>query len=623
MTSIPPTSAVSSSISSAGATATPTRKGIPARWFWPLVWTAILMAAGAVSWQAVSVMTRNPPLPDCSQITSASTHREQLLCAQSSVQSGSAQALIAAIEMVQPWQVSNPEYEEANQLMNQWAKALLPELEKMVQRGEVTRAIALAKRIPKRVDVYPDYKRAIATWNKEWNVGKEIESAVEQSIQAQNWSGARRDLQRLKVMDSNYWVLTRYSQLEARIEREEEGRRLLEKARALVALSNKTGNLDKLGEALAIVEAINLKTAAWKEAKPDINQWAERALQYSFQKWEQEDIEAALKIVQLVPPDLAVTPEAKDLLHFGHAQRLANSQSSDQWVPSYGQIYNLLEAIQAVQRISPNSPFYSKAQESTAKWQQTLDDIVKLQSANALAEIGQKATYRMAIAKAEQITQERPQRIQAQTLISHWTKEIQRIEDRPILDRAVQIATNGSKEDLRQAIAQAQKVEQGRALRIEGQTYIAKWQDQIEIIEDQPIMDQAQTLANSKDFRGAIAQAKKVKAERALYDTAQAAIAKWTIEVEIIEDRPILIQAENLAAIGHLSAAINVAYQIAPGRALYSEARSSIAIWEDERAYIWSLEEPVEEYDDDYSDEDDYYNEDSYYDDEDSYYDDF
>ena len=636
MPSTPPASGVSDSSSSSvgSATAYRTRKAIPTGLFWPLVWTAILMMAGGVSWRAVSVMTRNPPLPDCSQILSAGTDRERLLCAQANVQSGSARALVAAIAMVEPWPVSHPEYEEANRLMNRWAQALLPELEEMVQRGEITQAIALAKQIPRRVEVYPRFKSAIATWDKEWTVGKEIESSVEQKIKAQNWSGARRDLQRLKVMNSNYWVLTRYGQIEARIAREEEGRRQLKKARGLVALSDKTGDLDKLGEALATVESINLETIAWKEAKPDINRWAERALQYSFQKWEEEDIEAAIKIVQLVPPDLAVTPEAKDLLHFGHAQRLANS-NFNQWAPSYGQVYSLLEAIQAVQRISPNSSFYLEAQASIAQWQQKLDDIVKLQSAYGLAQIGYKATYRRAIAKAEQITPERPQRIQAQTLVSHWKKEIQRIEDRPILDKAVQIATTGSKDDLRQAIAQAQKVEQGRALRVEGQTYIAQWQDQIEIIEDQPIMDQAKKLAGNGDLREAIAQAEKVKAGRALYDTAQAAVAKWTTEAEIIEDRPILIRAENLAAIDHLSAAIDVASQISPDRALYSEALSSIAIWEDERAYLWSLEEPVEEYDDDYSedgyysedsddyDEDGYYSEDSDYYDEDGYSDDF
>ncbi|MGC1306931.1 MAG: hypothetical protein WA885_06855 [Phormidesmis sp.] len=567
---------------------------------WPCVWIAILVTAGGVSFRAVSVMTQNPPLPDCTKVSGLSSDSEKLLCAQASVQSGSAQALIEAIELVEPWTPSNPLYEEANQLMNRWSKALLEELDKMVQQGNVRQARALAERIPTRVEVYPEVKSALATWDKEWSTGKEFEAKILEAIAARDWVAARRNLQRLKILNANYWVRTRHDQLKEKIDREQTARRQLDKARALAKIGTETDNLEKLGEAFAIAREINLETTAWKEAKPDLDKWAERVMQYSFQKWEAEDIDAALKIVQLVPPNLALTSEAQDLLSFGHAQRLA--ESGDQWTPSYGQVYNLLEAIQALQRISPSSPFYLEAQDSLDRWQQKLDDMVQLQYASTLAQVGQQVTYRWAIAQAEQITQERPQRVQAQTLVSHWEKEIQRIEDRPILNQAVRLASAGGKANLQQAIATAQKVEQGRALRIEGQTYIAEWADRIEIIEDQPMMNKAKQLAETGDLAAAIVEATKVKKGRALYEEAQAAVKAWVTEIQIIEDRPILVRAENLAARGSLSAAIDVAAQIAPGRALYGEARTSIAIWAKERAYIWSLQAPAADtYADDYS----------------------
>jgi len=613
MTSIPPTS---STVRSAAPPVTAVRS-LTVRQFLqdrvrhglsglvlPLVWTAILITAGGIGIRAVLVMTRNPPLPDCSALSALSSDSERLLCAQASVQSGSAQALIEAIELVEPWTSSNPLYVESNRLMDRWSWALLDELEQMVQRGDRRRAVALAERIPPRVEVYPQVESAIATWNNEWTIGEETEADVLKAIEARNWQGARRNLQRLKTLDSNYWVRTRHNQLKVKIERERTARLQLQKARALVA----TGDLEKLGEALAITKAINLETDAWVESKADMEQWAERVLQYSFQKWEEEDIESAIEIVQLVPPGLATTSEAKDLISFGHAQSLA-SNPYDQWAPSYGQIYSLIEAIQAVQRISPDSPFYIKAQDSLSEWQKKLDDMVQLQYANNVASVGQAATYRWAIAEAEQITQERPQRVQAQTLVSHWEKEIQRLEDRPILTEAVRLATLGGKPNLRLAIAQASQVDQGRALRIEGQTYIAEWEDRIETIEDQPIMDQAQQLAEAGKLSDAIAQAGKVAKGRALYASAQTTIKDWTEELQIIEDRPILIQAENLAAQGSLSAAIGVAAQITPGRALYDEALASINIWDRERAYIWSLEAPaVEEsaggdYSDSYTDD--------------------
>lgn len=580
---------------------------------WPLLWMAILATAGGVGLRAVTVMIQNPPLPDCTRISAFNSDSEQLLCAQASVRSGSAQALVEAIELVAPWTPSNPLYDEANRLMNRWSKALLEELDEMVQQGDIRQARALVARIPQRVESYPEVKSAIATWDKEWSTGREFETEILKAIKAGDWVAARRGLQGFKVLDSNYWVLTRYEQLKAKIEREQTARVQLNKARALA----KTGDLKKLGEALAIAKDINLETAAWAEAKPDLDKWAEKVLQYSFQKWEEEDLEAAVAMVEFVPPDLARTAEARDLISFGYAQRLAKDTEDSS--SSYGQVYNLKEAIQAVQRISPDSPFYEAAQESLTQWQQKLDDMAHLQYASALAEVGQQATYRWAIAEAEKVTQERPQRLQAQTLVSHWQKEIERIEDRPILNRAVRLASAGGKANLRSAITEAKKVELGRALRVEGQTYIAEWVDRIEIIEDQPFIAKAQQLASGGKLKAAIAEAKKVAKGRALYDEAQVAIKDWTNELEVIEDRPILARAENLAAIGSLTAAIDTAAQIASGRALYGEARTSIAIWERDRAYIWSLEAPAEDsysddgyYDDGYSD--DGYADDGYYD---------
>lgn len=565
----------------------------------PFIWLAILLSAGGVGLRAVSVMTQNPPLPDCTQLSAAASDSERLLCAQSSVKSGSPQALIEAIELVAPWPSSHPQYEEANRLMDRWSKALLSELEQMVQRGEMRRAVTIANRIPRRVAVYPEVKSAIATWDKEWTTGRETEAKILQAIKAQDWVAARRDLQSLKILNTDYWVNQRHRQLRTKIDREQTARLQLKKARALA----KTGDLEKLGEAFAIARDIDLETTAWAEAKPDLDQWAERVMQYSFQKWEEEDIEAAVKVVQLVPPDIALTSEARDLLSFGHAKRLAEAEVN-QSAPSYMQIYSLVEAIEAVQRISPASPFYQEAQDSLSEWQMKLADIRKLQYANTLAQMGQRKTYEWAIAEAQTITQERPQRVQAQTLVSHWQKEIQRQEDRPILTQAIRYASAGGKGNLQKAIAQASKVKQGRALRIEGQTYIAEWEDRIETIEDQPIFSQAQQLAGQGKLRDAIAQAQKIKKERSLYDDALLAIKGWTEEVEIVEDTPIMVRAESYAASGSLSAAIDTAAQIASGRALYSEARASIAIWGRERAYIWSLEAPAEESyaADDYSD---------------------
>ena len=53
--------------------------------------------------------------------------------------------------------------------------------------------------------------------------------------------------------------------------------------------------------------------------------------------------------------------------------------------------------------------------------------------------------------------------------------------------------------------------------------------------------------------------------------------------------KPLLDEAKDLAYVGSLTAAINLASQIAPGRALYDEAQRAIGLWKAEREYIWSI----------------------------------
>ncbi|MBE9078116.1 hypothetical protein IQ241_12575 [Romeria aff. gracilis LEGE 07310] len=607
MTSTPPqTQPIDSTIHQPG------RRSRLAVWGWPLLWLSILVGSSTIALWAVVWLTRIPPLPDCQQMSGFSTDNERLYCAKAEIESGSTEELVAAINLVTPWTETHPLYEESQALINRWSQALLQVLEQQVQQGNLSRALELAQQIPERAAVYPEVESAIAAWQDEWKAGNDIAEKVERAIQSRDWDGAKKALQGLKILESDYWVQTRHDELQAELQRERTARAQLDQAQKLA----ETGDIAQLGQAISLAQTVDLQSRAWSEAKENIDSWAETVLQYSFEKWEAEDIEAALAAVQAVPADLALTPEAQDLLRYGHAQRLA-VDPYDQWIPTYGQMLNLIEAIQAVQQVSPSSPFYADAQASLIEWQQKLEDTSRLQFANALAQFGQEPTYRLAIAKAQTIPPNRLQRVRAQTLVSHWRKEIERLEDRPILTAATRLAAKDRIPDLQAAIQKASQIALGRAMRIDAQTKIAAWANRIEVIEDQPILDQAVKLASGGKLRQAIAAAKKIEKGRALYDQAQASVRDWTYQVQVAEDRPILREAEALAAEGSLTAAINLAAQIGAGRALYREAQNSIAIWDADRAYIRSLQAPVyddyydeapyEQYDEGY--EDDYYGE--------------
>ena len=437
--------------------------------------------------------------------------------------------------------------------------------------------------IPANSPLHAQAQASIQGWRAEWERGQAIQATVLQLIESRNWRQAREELQGLKHLYTDYWLQHKFRRLQQQIRIERQAWSQLAQARELARFNQPDG----LGAAIALARQINLQSQAWVEAKEEIDGWSQALLMYSFKRWELGDLEAAISAVQQVPADPTLAPEAQDLIQFSHAQRLASSVSN--WRPSLEQIFHLLEAITAVQQIPARSPFYQPAQTNLQNWREQLKDLFQLQFATVIAGLGGRSAYQFAIQQAQLISSERPQRTQAQTLVAHWRKEIQRLEDRPYLRRADQVAATKTIPALQAAIAEARKVELGRALRIEGQTRIWNWMNQIEVIEDQPILDAANRLARQGQLRQAIEAADKIKSDRALYETAQAAIQDWNVRIQITEDSPILRDAEELAAQGSLTAAINVASQIAPGRALYAEARNAIAIWSAEREYIWSI----------------------------------
>ncbi|NJN22577.1 MAG: hypothetical protein HC812_17110 [Leptolyngbya sp. RL_3_1] len=412
---------------------------------------------------------------------------------------------------------------------------------------------------------------------------------VEQQITARNWDAATQTLQELKSLDSDYWLSIRFGELQQSTIREQRAWSQIEQARVLA----NTGDPGDLGEALLLAQQVDLNSQAWREAKTEIDRWSHNLLLYSFQRWEVGDIDGAVAAVQKVPPDLSLAPEARDLIRFSHGQQLA--KKADGFQPTYWHLFYLMEAIQAVASIPPSSSFYEAAQASVQTWQAALADAQALQFAHTVSGLRQAWSFRYASQIAAAIDMERPRRGQAQTLIAHWRDEVEQIQDRPYLLRARRLANKGTIAALQGAIAEAQQVALGRALRIEAQTLVAAWLDQIEVIEDQPFLNEANVLASEGKLKQAIAAAGQVQPGRALYDQAQTMIRDWTQTIQIAEDSPILARAKSRAYEGALTEAIGIAAQIAPGRTLYREAQNAIDLWEAEREYIWSLETDTDE----------------------------
>lgn len=273
---------------------------------------------------------------------------------------------------------------------------------------------------------------------------------------------------------------------------------------------------------------------------------------------------------------------------------------------------SLLEAVQMAEEIQPESTAYQEAQALIKKAGEKLMDLAlarleagawtevmaiankvplklnlqeEMQDLNNLAEAGSKAAtgtvtgLEIAIQEAESVPPGRPMYDRAQKMIRTWRTEIQAVTH---LQEAERLATGGGLSDLGAAIAQARLVSSSNPRHNEAQRKISQWTSEIEAIEDRPTLDQAEALASSGTDSGleqAIAEANKIRRGRALHSEAQRRIGQWRDRLQRNQDRPILSEAQSLANRGDLDNAISVAQKIQRDRALYDEARSNITRW--------------------------------------------
>ena len=288
------------------------------------------------------------------------------------------------------------------------------------------------------------------------------------------------------------------------------------------------------------------------------------------------------------------------------AENLANNRNLD----------SLLKAIKLAETIKPDSYLYQKAQElisgfarkmlklAQAKMkernadqaleiarqippipelQAEVDDFMVLGEAQRSAFIGTTAGLETAISQAQQIDASRDIYNEAQQLIARWQLEIQDVSR---LEKARNLASQGTVNDLTAAISEVQLIPGNNPRATEARQEIGRWRGQVESIEDRPYLDRAEQIAINEDvisLQTAIAELNQIRSGRALYPEAKKKIRLWTAKIERIQDQPYLDQARALADSGNLTTAISEAQKIASsGRALSAEAQSSIDTWQDQ-----------------------------------------
>jgi hypothetical protein len=554
---------------------------------WLVIWLAILGSFGGITGLAFVWLTSPPPSADCRKVTTESMSAQRLYCAQELARSGKLADLAAGIALLENWSPQAPLYKDAQDGITEWSRLILVMAQGQMAQGKLKEAIDAVSYIPASSSVYLEAQELVTAWRQEWQKGEAVVAVAQEAIQAQNWKLASQQVGELGYFDREYWRLERADMLFKQIVREKQARQNLMQAQKL----GKEKRLDKLSEAIGLLRQVPANTYASEEAQTLLKEWSQTLIATALEQWQAGDREAALATAAEIPLSPSLPAAGLDLIRLSQANQLvADKLQPEAPTLSMKEMWALLEAVSAVRQIQSSSPFYAEAQTVQQTWQAHLQDLTQLGFANMLANPGDRAALEFAVSQASQIQDDRPRYAQSQALIARWQRDIQGLEDLPYLALGQRWASSGKIAGLRTAIAQVQQIPDDRAAWHQAQELITTWTAQIQTLEDQPIWNQAQKLAKQGKWSEAIDVANRIQPNRALHAAAQAGIEGWRAKLqaaEIAADRPILDRAYSLAATERLTMAIDVASQIGPGRALYSEAQAAIEAWVDQRDAIW------------------------------------
>jgi hypothetical protein len=545
------------------------------RWLlnWKLLLAIAVMTCGGSLAFSLAVLLRLPGTPNCPAIfwpmASASIRFE---CARLAASKATIKDLQEAITLVDSLPADHPMRGEADRLIEQWSTELLELAEEVFQEGKLTEAIGAAKKIPAKSTAAQLVEKQIARWNKIWGKGEDLYRKAEEELRKENFRAAFSYAVRLTDLDNKFWQTIKYEELSGRITAAKEDSQKLAKALRLM----EDGGEQNLLEAMKLALGIPPQSYVYKSAQDTVNKVAKKILDLAESKLEQRNLDAAMKLLDNIPDRANVKEDARDLAV------LANAMSQS-WQNS---VASIEDAISQAQRIGQNRPLYKKAQQLISRWQKEIEAIAQLEKARSIAASGSTESLSEAISQAAQVQQSNPRWQEAQKEIGTWTKDIQTRQDRPTLDQAEQLAASGDISGLQAAINTASRIGSGRALSGEAQEKIARWTEQIQRIQDQPILDRARALADAGDLPGAVATAQSISSGRVLSRDAQDIIRnaqqqQKSQQVEV-SAQSTLDQARRSAATGTVDSlleGIAAANQISSSSSLRADADAAISEW--------------------------------------------
>jgi len=369
-------------------------------------------------------------------------------------------------------------------------------------------------------------------------------------------------------------------------------RRIPDDTTAAAAVSEQVGEWNQIWEEAEVIYAAAEKDLNALEFQEAFNK-AIQLLQVNNDYWETVKFDELTARITATREELNALGRAKQLARQGTLDAMAEAITIAKGIDRQSPVYNeaqtvlrglgqdLLDLAEAAldRREAETANQFLDAMPSELGLQSEVADMRTIIDASTLSWRGGITGLEGAITRLQSISNDRPLYGKAQRLMQRWQAEVQ---GRSQLEWARQLATPGTVADLQAAIAEARQIDRNNPAWDDAEAEIERWRDQIQTTQDRPIIMQADQLANAGDLSGAIAVARRVTPGRALYSEAKDKIDRWQDQIQRAEDGPILAQAQRLASAGQLQEAITVAARIGNDRALYSDAQADIRRWRDQ-----------------------------------------
>jgi hypothetical protein len=481
----------------------------------PLFLTPSVLAVGA--WAS---MVTVPRAPDCRQPSWLMNDGSRLYCANQTARTGNVPALTSALTMVSGWSKDHPLYNQANRLAEEWSVSVLIAARQQAEQGNFQRAKELAQLIPKSVSTHQEAQQLFSFWDTSGDEGKTLLKAAESALKQLDWARARANARMMMGLRNQQWQAQAQKIIQITAVEETAWNQLL-RAEDFASYKSPTD----LVEAIQIAQKLTAGTAAYQEAQAKLKDWNKQLLEFALARQQAGDVTGAVELLSKVTPDTAKAAGVQDLMQLGKAEEVAKPDN----------FWGYLHALALSQQIPPQTNISNLAESQRQRWQQQVQNRAQLQLANWLASGQNMVGYRLAISQANLIGTDQPQHQQSRELVNRWQQQVSRLEDQPYLNAAVALS---QRKQYRQAIAAAQVIRPQRPLYEQAQQQIWAWQGELQGVVDRPILDRAEELARIGSYNQAIALANQISPDRVIYREAQRKIDGWRQTLYEIEAAP-------------------------------------------------------------------------------------